>query len=96
MPGQALRFYGVIAAAILLGIAFDWISVDPVKALFWSAVLNGLAAVPLMTAMMVLVARRSVMGQFIAAPSLLFFGWIATFVMAAAALALVVQAVLGR
>lgn len=94
MPGQALRFYGLIAGATLLGIGFDWISIDPVRALFWSAVLNGLAAVPLMVAMMVLVARRSVMGQFTAAPALLFFGWAATAVMSAAAVALLVQALL--
>lgn len=95
MPAQALRFYGVIAVATLFGMGFDWISVDPVKALFWSAVLNGLAAVPLMAAMMVLVGRRSVMGPFTAAPSLLLFGWVATLVMAAAAVALIAQAALG-
>jgi len=95
MPGQALRFYGVIAVATLLGVAFDWISVDPVKALFWSAVLNGLAAVPLMTAMMILVARRSVMGRFTAARPLLLLGWAATGVMGAAAFALLVQAARG-
>jgi Mn2+/Fe2+ NRAMP family transporter len=71
------------------------VSIDPVKALFWSAVLNGLAAVPLMVAMMVLVGRRSVMGPFTAAPSLLFLGWVATLVMAAAAVALIAQAALG-
>jgi NRAMP (natural resistance-associated macrophage protein)-like metal ion transporter len=91
MPGQAMRFYGLIAGATLLGIAFDWISIDPVKALFWSAVFNGLAAVPLMGAMMVLVARRTVMGRFTAAPLLSFFGWAATAVMGAAAAALIVQ-----
>ena len=95
MPAQALRFYGLIAGATLLGMAFDWVSIDPVKALFWSAVLNGLAAVPLMVAMMILVGRRSVMGRFTAAPSLLFSGWAATGVMGAAAAALLVQAAMG-
>jgi len=92
MPAQAVRFYGVIAGATLLGMAFDWISIDPIKALFWSAVLNGLAAVPIMVAMMLLVARRSVMGRYTAAAPLLFFGWAATIVMGAAAIALLVQA----
>jgi len=92
MPAQAMRFYGVIAGATLLGMAFDWISIDPIKALFWSAVLNGLAAVPIMVAMMLLVARRSVMGRYTAAAPLLFFGWAATIVMGAAAIALLVQA----
>lgn len=95
MPSQAIRFYGIIAAATLLGTAFDWVSLDPVKALFWSAVLNGLAAVPLMAAMMVLVMRRSVMGPFTAKPALLCLGWVATAVMGAAALGLVVQATRG-
>lgn len=92
VPSQAVRFYGLIAGATLLGIIFDWMSIDPVKALFWSAVLNGLTAVPIMTAMMILVARRSVMGRFVAAPSLLLFGWAATAVMATAAVALLAQA----
>jgi Mn2+/Fe2+ NRAMP family transporter len=92
MPAQAMRFYAVIAGATLLGMSLDWISIDPIKALFWSAVLNGLAAVPIMVAMMLLVARRSVMGRYTAAPALLFFGWAATIVMGAAAIALLVQA----
>lgn len=91
-PAQAVRFYGVIAAATLLGMALDWTSIDPVKALFWSAVLNGLVAVPIMAAMMLLVGRRKEMGRFTASPPLLFFGWAATAVMAAAAMALLLQA----
>lgn len=94
MPGQAMRFYGVIASATLIGSLFDWISLDPVRALFWSAVLNGLVAVPIMVAMMILVSRRSVMGRFTASRSLLLFGWASTAVMAAAAFGLIGQAVL--
>ena len=93
-PGQAMRFYGVIAAATLIGSLFDWIPLDPVRALFWSAVLNGLVAVPIMVAMMILVSRRSVMGRFTASRSLLLFGWASTAVMAAAAFGLIGQAVL--
>ncbi len=90
-PGQAVGFYAVIAASTLLGIALDWSPLDPFKALFWSAVLNGVAAVPLMAAMMVVVARGSQMGRFVAGRSLLILGWIATLVMgmAAAAIAIV-------
>jgi Mn2+/Fe2+ NRAMP family transporter len=91
-PGQAARFYALIAGATVLGLSFDWISVDPMKALFWSAVLNGLVAVPIMFAMMILVARRSVMGRFTAAPLLMLFGWAATLLMGAAAIALLVHA----
>jgi Mn2+/Fe2+ NRAMP family transporter len=93
-PGQAMRFYGVIAAATLIGSLFDWIRLDPVRALFWSAVLNGLVAVPIMIAMMILVSRRSVMGRFTASRSLLLLGWASTAVMATAAFALIGQAVL--
>jgi len=60
------------------------------RALFWSAVLNGLAAVPLMIAMMVVVSRHQVMGRFTASRSLLVFGWAATLVMTLASVAMLV------
>lgn len=83
-PRQAARFYSIIVVAMLAGVVLDWSNVNPIKALFWSAVLNGIAAVPLMGAMMILAGRRKVMGRFTAGPMLLVFGWAATFVMAAA------------
>ena len=58
--------------------------VNPIKALFWSAVVNGVISVPIMAAMMVVVARRAQMGPFVATPILVWLGWIATAVMAAA------------
>jgi Mn2+/Fe2+ NRAMP family transporter len=93
-PRQAVRFYAVIACATAVGVALDWLPVDPIRALFWSAVLNGLAAVPIMAAMMIIVGRGSVMGRFKATRSLLLFGWSATALMAAAAAALLVQTAL--
>ncbi|GGB43447.1 iron transporter [Sphingomonas metalli] len=89
-PWEAVGFYAVITLATLLGIAIDWSSLDPIKALFWSAVINGVVAVPIMAAMMLVVSRRSAMGKFTASPRLLFFGWTATAVMAAAAVAMIV------
>ncbi|RST30456.1 divalent metal cation transporter [Sphingomonas ginkgonis] len=83
-PRQAKRFYAIIVVATLAGVVMDWSGLDPIKALFWSAVLNGLAAVPLMAAMMVVVHSRKVMGRFTAVPLLLTLGWAATLVMAAA------------
>ena len=83
-PRQAKRFYAIIVGATLAGVALDWLDVNPIKALFWSAVLNGIAAVPLMASMMILAGRRKVMGKFAATGSLLAFGWAATAVMAAA------------
>lgn len=87
---EAPGFYGVIALAILLGIGLDWSGIPPMQALFWSAVVNGFAAVPIMAVMMVMATRRSVMGDFRIRGPLLFFGWAATLVMGAAAIAMLV------
>jgi NRAMP (natural resistance-associated macrophage protein)-like metal ion transporter len=90
-PREAIGFYSVIGAATLLGIGIDWSPIDPIKALFWSAVINGVVAVPIMAAMMMVASRRSAMGRFTASPGLLFFGWTATAVMASAAVAMFVM-----
>lgn len=89
-PWEAVGFYTVIGVATLLGIAIDWSPIEPIKALFWSAVINGIVAVPIMGAMMIVVARHSAMGKFTAPPRLLFFGWAATAVMGAAVVAMLV------
>ena len=85
-PRQAAGFYSVIVVATLVGAVIDWSAVNPIRALFWSAVLNGVAAVPLMIAMMVVVSSRKVMGQFVAERPLMIFGWAANAVMALATL----------
>jgi NRAMP (natural resistance-associated macrophage protein)-like metal ion transporter len=85
-PGSAKRFYLVIAVSTLVGALLNFAALDPVKALFWSAVINGVTAVPVM-AMTVLVATRAdVMGAFVAGPGLRAFGWLGTAVMALAAI----------
>lgn len=89
-PWEAVGFYSVIGLATLLGVGIDWSDLDPIKALFWSAVINGVAAVPIMVAMMLVVGKHSSMGKFAARPQLLFFGWAATVVMAAAAVAMLI------
>jgi NRAMP (natural resistance-associated macrophage protein)-like metal ion transporter len=89
-PWEAKGFYAVIGAATLLGIGIDWSPVDPIKALFWSAVINGVVAVPIMAIMMVVVSLKSAMGDYTASLSLRIFGWSATAVMAVAAVAMVV------
>jgi NRAMP (natural resistance-associated macrophage protein)-like metal ion transporter len=89
-PKQAAGFYSIIVAATMIGVLLDWSSIDPIRALFWSAVLNGLAAVPLMIAMMIVVSRHKVMGRFTASRPLLLLGWAATAVMALAAVAMLV------
>jgi len=90
-PLEAKGFYAVIAISTLLGIGIDWSPIDPIKALFWSAVINGVVAVPIMAVMMIVVSRKSTMGAYTASLRLRFFGWAATAVMAAAAVAMVVM-----
>ena len=89
-PAEAVGFYGVIALAMLIGLAISFSPVDPIRALFWSAVLNGVVAVPIMAAMMVVASRRREMGRVIASRPQRVFGWLATAVMAAAVLAMAV------
>lgn len=83
---EAKFFYGVLVAASVIGVALNLTPLDPVKALYWSAVINGVAAVPLMVVMMLMGSRRKVMGQFTMPWALKIAGWAATVVMAAAAI----------
>ena len=85
-PLKAKAFYATIAAATAIGALLNFSKLDPVKALFWSAVLNGVVAVPVMVMMMLMAVRRDVMGQFVIGPVLKIMGWIATAAMALAAL----------
>jgi NRAMP (natural resistance-associated macrophage protein)-like metal ion transporter len=89
-PREAVGFYSVIGLATILGLVVDYSPLDPIKALFWAAVLNGVISVPIMAAMMVVVSRRHEMGPFIATLGQRIFGWVATAVMAAAAVAMFV------
>jgi NRAMP (natural resistance-associated macrophage protein)-like metal ion transporter len=63
-PLRARAFYATIAAATIVGAALNFTPLDPIKALFWSAVINGVAAVPIMVMIMVMASRRAVMGRF--------------------------------
>jgi NRAMP (natural resistance-associated macrophage protein)-like metal ion transporter len=85
-PGRARAFYGTIAVATLVGAALNFTPLDPIKALFWSAVINGVAAAPIMIMVMLMASRRKVMGQFTLKPLLATLGWLATAVMAVAAI----------
>lgn len=87
-PLEAKAFYGTIAAATLIGIGINFTPLDPIKALFWSAVLNGVIAVPLMVVIMVIAAEPKIMGRFILPRPLAALGWLATLVMAVTVLAL--------
>jgi len=82
---DARGFYGIIAVAVLAGTALEYTPIKPMKALFWSAVINGVVAVPLMAVIILLVSKRSVMGPYTASRTLVVLGWIATAVMGVAA-----------
>jgi Mn2+/Fe2+ NRAMP family transporter len=84
-PREAKLFYSVIGVAIVLGLAVDLSPLDPIKALFWSAVLNGVITVPIMAAMMIVASRADCMGPFTATRWQRVGGWVATALMAAAA-----------
>ncbi|HUN52297.1 MAG TPA: divalent metal cation transporter, partial [Candidatus Sulfotelmatobacter sp.] len=88
-PGRAKAFYGTIAAATALGAILNFSPLDPIKALFWSAVINGVAAVPIMVMIMLMASAPRVMGKFSLAPASRFLGWLATGAMAAAAAGMV-------
>jgi Mn2+/Fe2+ NRAMP family transporter len=81
----AKQFYAVIAIAVLGGIVLTFAHFDPIEALYWSAVVNGLAAVPIMVLVMLMAARRDIMGEFAIKGWLRWTGWIATAIMALAA-----------
>ncbi len=89
-PRAASRFYLIIAVSTIAGVGLNVVHLDPIKALFWSAVVNGVASAPIMIAIMLLATRRSVMGKFTLPPRLKVLGWSATAVMAAVTVALAV------
>ncbi|MBS0411204.1 MAG: divalent metal cation transporter [Proteobacteria bacterium] len=86
---EARGFYAIIAIATLGGIGLVFSGFDPIKALVWSAVINGVVAAPIMAVIMILVSREDVMGEFAAPIWLRILGWMATAVMAAAAVGMV-------
>jgi len=87
-PRAALGFYAVIGVSTLVGVGLNAVHMDPVKALFWSAVVNGVVAAPLMVVIMLLSCRKSVMGEFTLPLRLKLLGWGATGVMTAVTVAM--------
>ena len=83
-PLDAKAFYATIAVSTLIGILINFVGLDPIKALFWSAVINGVVAVPLMVIIMLMAVRRDVMGRFVLPRALWAMGWLCTGVMAVA------------
>ena len=92
-PMQAKAFYATVVIATLLGMILNFTPVNPIKALYWSAVINGVVAVPVMAIMMLMSARSEVMGEFTVGGWLKGLGWAATAVMALAVVAMLVTSV---
>jgi Mn2+/Fe2+ NRAMP family transporter len=84
LPMDAQAFYGTIIVATLIGMIINFVGLDPVKALFWAAVINGVVAVPLMTVIMIMAMAPKVMGHFTLSRGLCAMGWLCTAVMTVA------------
>jgi Mn2+/Fe2+ NRAMP family transporter len=91
-PTEAKAFYGAIVIATAIGVVLNFTPVDPIRALFWAAVVNGVVAVPVMIAMMVLASQSKVMGEFVVRGRLKGFGWCAAAIMAAVVVGMIVTA----
>jgi Mn2+/Fe2+ NRAMP family transporter len=85
---DAVGFYAIIAAATVVGFGLGFTGIDSIHMLIWSAVLNGVVAVPIMAMMMVIVANSGLMGRFKAKSWLIILGWTGTAIMAVAVMAM--------
>jgi NRAMP (natural resistance-associated macrophage protein)-like metal ion transporter len=89
-PNEAKQFYATIVSGTLIGVSINFVHIDPIKALFWSAVINGVVAVPLMVVMMIMAMQPKVMSQFTLPRPLWAIGWLSTAVMAVAVVTMLV------
>jgi NRAMP (natural resistance-associated macrophage protein)-like metal ion transporter len=89
-PRVAPKFYGVVAAAVALGLALDFAGLNAVRMLFWSAVVNGVLAPPLIVLLVLLTSNPAVMGRRVNSSLMRWLGWITAGVMASAAVAMFV------
>jgi NRAMP (natural resistance-associated macrophage protein)-like metal ion transporter len=87
-PAVAGRFYAIIAVSTIVGVALGFMPIDPIKALYWSAVINGVISVPIMAVMMLMGGRQDVMGRFVITRRLKWIGWAATLAMGVAVIAM--------
>ena len=87
-PKEAIAFYAVLALSAAIGIALNFTPINPISALYWSAVINGVLAVPVMVLLMVMARRKDVMGRFVIGGPLYWLGWLATAAMALSVVAM--------
>ncbi|WP_347814168.1 divalent metal cation transporter [Paraburkholderia sp. BL10I2N1] len=88
-PRLARRFYGIVILATVIGLALGFTSIDPIKALHSSAVINGVTSVPIMVLMMKMASNPGTMGKFVIGGSLQVVDWLAAAAMTVAAAAMV-------
>jgi NRAMP (natural resistance-associated macrophage protein)-like metal ion transporter len=94
-PGKAREFYLVIALATIIGMALNFVGLNPIRALYWSAIINGIVAAPVMAMLMVMSASKPVVGKFTLPLYLRIVGWAATGVMLLASVAFLASVVRG-
>jgi NRAMP (natural resistance-associated macrophage protein)-like metal ion transporter len=94
-PKEAAAFYSVLTLSAVIGIALNFTSINPISALYWSAVINGVLAVPVMVLLMIMARRRDVMGHFVVGGPLYWLGWLSTAAMLLSVLAMAVGFFLG-
>jgi len=95
-PEKAVAFYAALAVSVLLGIGLNFTPLNPIKALYWSAVINGVLAPPVMVLLMLLVRKEQVMGKLIVAGWLYWTGWIATAAMALSIVGMAASIAIGQ
>jgi Mn2+/Fe2+ NRAMP family transporter len=86
-----VAFYSTVTAAAILGVAITLSPIDPIKALYWTAVINGVVAVPVMTVMMLMTAQPRIMGKFVISGWLRWLGWASTLAMAACVIGMIIS-----
>jgi Mn2+/Fe2+ NRAMP family transporter len=89
-PQEAVAFYSTLTAATVLGVAITLGPIDPIKALYWTAIINGVIAVPVMTVMMLMTAESRIMGNFVIKGWLRLLGWSSTLGMGACVIGMVI------
>jgi Mn2+/Fe2+ NRAMP family transporter len=87
-PKGAIAFYSVLALSAAIGIALNFTRIDPIQALYWSAVVNGVLAVPVMVLLMFMARRKDVMDRYVIAGPLYWLGWLSTAAMFLSVLAM--------
>ena len=95
-PGWAPGFYAVIAISTFIGMFLDWFGINPIKAIYYTVVLNGLVAPPLMALVVMIANRKDIMGRFINSKATSILGWIIVLIMAMVGVALIFNLATGQ